>query len=143
MRIEETVDLAAPAERVWQVCGDPCKLGALSDLINVEPLEGDADRPEIGSRYRVLLKVGAVPVGGNVEIVALEPARELAWTTLTGVDHRMRVRLRERPDGTTRLTVRFAYDTPGFLGTAIDLVAFRAVRRAIRAMTDEAARSVG
>jgi fatty-acyl-CoA synthase len=73
-----------------------------------------------------------VPVGGNVEIIEFDAPRDMAWTTLTGVDHRMRLRLRERPEGGTWLTIRFAYDSPGLLGGVADVVSYPMVRSAIR-----------
>ena len=59
-----------------------------------------------------------MPVGGNVEIIEFNEPRDMAWTTLTGVDHRLRIRLRDRAEGGTWLTVRFAYDSPGLLGAS-------------------------
>ena len=130
MRLEESVVVGADADAVWKVVGDPCALGRLSELMIVTPLDEDAE-PGVGARYRVLLKVGAVPVGGNVEIIEHTPARDLSWTTLTGVDHRLRLRLRETPHG-TRLTLRFGYDSPGVLGTVADVAAFFPIRGALR-----------
>ena len=130
MRLEESVVVAAPADDVWRIVGDPCALGRLSELMIVSPLD-QSPEPGVGARYRVLLKVGAVPVGGNVEIIEYTAGRDMSWTTLTGVDHRLRLRLRETPSG-TRLTLRFGYDSPGVLGTVADLAAFVPIRRALR-----------
>lgn len=127
MRIEQRAHLAVPPAEVWKLCGDPAHLAGLSDRLTIEPEKPGAPAGR-GSRYRVLLKVGAVPVGGDIEVVVHDENRDLVWTTLTGVDHRMRVRLRERPDGGTTLTVRFAYDTPGVFGVVVDLVSFPVVR---------------
>jgi len=128
MRIEkQTVLTAAPAE-VWKLLRDPVALGRFSDQLHVDPRPGTT-APGIGARYRVMLTVGAVPVGGNVEVTVYEPERELQWSTVTGVDHRMRLRLRETDDGSTRLTLRFAYDSPGIFGTAADLASFVPVSR--------------
>jgi fatty-acyl-CoA synthase len=83
-------------------------------------------------------------VGGNVEIIEFDAPRDMSWTTLTGVDHRLRIRLRERAEGGTWLTVRFAYDSPGLLGSIVDLASFPTVRGAIhdllRQMVDRVAR---
>ena len=126
MRIEKQVLVAASPAEVWKAVADPVAIGRFSDRLNVERLKG-TNEPGVGSRYRVLLRVGAVPVGGNVELIVYEPDRELQWTTVTGVDHRMRLRLRETDDGKTLMTLRFAYDSPGVFGTVADLASVRSV----------------
>ena len=123
MRIERQAILAAPPAEVWKSLNDPVAFGQFSDKLDVRRQPG-TDAPGIGARYRVMLTVGAVPVGGNVEVIVYEPERELQWTTVTGVDHRLRLRLRETDDGRTRLTLRFAYDSPGIFGTVADLASF-------------------
>ena len=51
----------------------------------------------LGARYRILMLVGSAEVGGLVEIVEYDEGRDLAWTSVTGLDMRGRWRLRERP----------------------------------------------
>jgi fatty-acyl-CoA synthase len=131
MRIETRRPVAATPTQVWNVVSDPCVIGALSDTLIVEELE-PGTKPDVGARYRALLRVGPVPVGGNVEIIEFDAPRDMAWTTLTGVDHRLRLRLRDRPEGGTWLTIRFSYDSPGLLGGVADLVSYPMVRSAIR-----------
>ena len=133
MRIEARLPVAATPDEVWPVVSDPCVIGALSDTFLVEELE-PGSKPGIGTRYRALLRVGPVPVGGNVEIIEFNEPRDMAWTTLTGVDHRLRIRVRERTEGGTWLTVRFAYDSPGLLGVVADLASFPTVRNAIHGL---------
>lgn len=140
MKLEEEIVVAAPPAAVWDVVADPCRIGKLGDRFIVEELE-PGTVPGPGARYRVLLKVGAVPVGGNVEVIEYVPARELTWTTITGVDHRLRLRLREK-DGGTRVVLRFAYDSPGVLGTVADLAAYAPVRRALRELLEHVAEEV-
>jgi hypothetical protein len=130
MRIEIRRPVAATPDEVWATVSDPCVMGALSDTFLVEELEPDT-KPDVGARYRALLRVGPVPVGGNVEIIEFNPPHDMAWTTLTGVDHRLRLRLRDRPDGGTWLSIRFSYDSPGFLGGVADLASYPMVRSAI------------
>jgi polyketide cyclase/dehydrase/lipid transport protein len=133
MRIEARLPVDATADAVWAVVSDPCAIGSLSDTLLVEELE-PGSKPGVGTRYRALLNVGPVPVGGNVEIIEFDEPRDMSWTTLTGVDHRLRIRLRDRPDGGTWLTVRFAYDSPGLLGSVADLVSFPSVKSAIHGL---------
>jgi fatty-acyl-CoA synthase len=126
MRIEKQVVIAAPPAEVWRAISDPAMIGRFSDRLQVEPIRGTQE-PGVGAHYRVLLRVGAVPVGGNVEVIEYQPERELQWTTVTGVDHRLRLKLRETDDGRTRVTLRFGYDSPGVLGTLADLASVRQV----------------
>jgi len=65
----------------------------------------------------------------------------MSWTTITGVDHRLRLRLREK-EGGTRIVLRFAYDSPGLLGTVADVAAFVPVRRALRELLEHVADEV-
>jgi uncharacterized membrane protein len=67
----------------------------------------------LGARYRTLFRVGSADVGGLIEIVEWDPARELAWTSVTGVDQRGRWRLREATGGRTRVELRLAYGVAG------------------------------
>jgi fatty-acyl-CoA synthase len=125
--------VAATPDEVWATVSDPCVIGALSDTFIVDELEPGTE-PGVGARYRALLRVGPVPVGGNVEIIEFNPPRDMAWTTLTGVDHRLRMRLRDRSEGGTWLSIRFSYDSPGLLGVVADVVSFPTVRSAIHGL---------
>jgi fatty-acyl-CoA synthase len=136
MRIEVKRAVSVSPDEAWEVVSDPCTIGSLSDALIVHELE-DGSTPGIGTRYRVLLRVGPVPVGGNVEIIEFDKAREMSWTTLTGVDHRLRLRLREHPGGGSWIIIRFAYDTPGVLGSVVDVVSFLTVRATIQELLDE------
>lgn len=136
MRIEVRRPVAATPAEAWDLVSDPCQIGGLSDTLIVEELE-PGTKPGAGARYRALLRVGPVPVGGNVEIIEFDPPGDMSWTTLTGVDHRLRIRLRHRHGGGSWLTVRFAYDTPGLFGGVVDVVSFATVRRAINGLVDD------
>ena len=131
MRIEESIDVDAAPSRVWKVVEDPAKLTGLDQGLTLEP---DPDTPEAGlhARYRMLMRVGPVPLGSDVEIVECVPERELAWTSLTGVDHRFRLRLREVEPKRTRVTVRFGYSSAGPFGLLADVAAYGRVRALVR-----------
>jgi uncharacterized membrane protein len=131
MRIEESVEVDAPTARVWKVIEDPAALTGLDDGLSVE---ADPDTPNGGlhARYRVLVHVGPVPVAAQVEIVELIEGRELAWTSLTGIDQRFRFRLRELDGSRTRLVLRFGYGSPGPLGILADLASYGRVRATLR-----------
>jgi uncharacterized membrane protein len=131
MRIEESVEVDAPADRVWRLVEDPAALTGLDEGMSIE---ADPETPQGGlrARYRVLWRVGPVPVGTDVEIVEVTPQRELAWTSLTGVDHRLRFRLRELDGSRTRLVLRFGYSSPGPLGLFADLASYGRMRATLR-----------
>ena len=76
--------------------------------------------------------MGPVPIGADVEIVEFTPGRELAWTSLTGIDQRFRLRLRELGPNRTRLVLRFGYSSAGPLGPLADLVSYGRVRALLR-----------
>jgi uncharacterized membrane protein len=73
-------------------------------------------------------KIGSAPVGGVVEVVEFDPARDLAWISITGVTLRGRFRLRNAGEHGTSVTFRLAYQAPGgLLGLIADRLASRQV----------------
>jgi uncharacterized membrane protein len=112
MRTSAHTTIGAPIETVWAFVSDPER--ALSFMSGVTRWEVDGDQATgLGARYRMLLRVGSAEVGGLIEIVESEAPRELAWTSVTGVDQRGRWRLRAAPDGRTRAEIRLAYGVAG------------------------------
>jgi carbon monoxide dehydrogenase subunit G len=134
MRIEESIEIDATPARVWRLIANPARLGRLDDGLRIEA-DPATKNGGLHARYRVLFGVGPVPVGSDVEIVELVPRRELAWTSLTGVDHRFRLRLRE-DGGRTRLVLRFGYSSPGPFGLLADLASFGGVRATMRRLLE-------
>ena len=67
----------------------------------------------LGARYRILFRIGAAEIGGLIEIVEWDEPRDLAWTSVLGIDQRGRWRLRELPGGRTRVELRMAYGVAG------------------------------
>jgi len=118
MRVEKTVVIEAACGEVWDRIQDPCDYPAF--MAAVSRLERKPDGPELGlgARYTIRFRVGSADVGGLVEIVEFDPPADLAWTSVTGIDQRLRWRLRDIGQGRTRVTLRLAYDAPGgLLGT--------------------------
>jgi fatty-acyl-CoA synthase len=128
MRFEERIKIAADPEPVWPLVSDPVTIArALGGALLVEPESPDVP-PGPRVRYRVLLHVAAAQVGGNVEIVDFEPPREFSWSSVSGLEHRLRLRLRPDPPHGTMLTLRFAYNSPGPLGLVADVAALPQIR---------------
>src|SRR3954470_19331285 len=112
MRIEKTCVIDAPREEVWEVVSNPANTKELLHNVPVFEHEGGPKEGK-GARYSLRLHVGSADVGGLVEIVEFDEPGDLAWTSVTGIDQRLRWRLRETDDARTRVTLRLAYDAPG------------------------------
>ena len=134
MRVQAGIDIAAPPQLVWSFVTDPTRYlhfmnGITRWEIASEQVSG------CGARYRTLMRVGSAEVGGLVEIVEHEAPRDLAWTSVTGIDQRGRWRLRERADGSrTRVELRLQYGVAGSgpLGWLAEQVAAPTVRENLR-----------
>ena len=113
MRVEKTTIIDASREEIWELIADPCLYPRF--MHGVTGLKRKDDGPEqgVGARYSIHLHVGSADVGGLVEIVEFDEPADLAWTSVTGIDQRLRWRLRETDDSRTRVTLRLAYDAPG------------------------------
>ncbi len=112
MRVGAQIHVSAPPQSVWEVISDPTR--QLSYMSGITRWEVTGERPAgLGARYRMLLRVGSAEVGGLIELVEFAEPREIAWTSVTGVDQRGRWRLREASDGRTRVELRLAYGVAG------------------------------
>jgi uncharacterized membrane protein len=129
MRVERLGVIDADRHAVWKVVSDPdCYPEFMASLERWETVTEGPVR--LGARYTVHWKIGSVPIGGVVEVVDFDPARDLAWIGITGVSLRGRFRLRDTDDGRTNLTFRLAYESAGgILGLIADRVASRQVGR--------------
>jgi uncharacterized membrane protein len=112
MRIGADAVLTAPIDDVWSIVTDPARvLGYMSGVTRWEVVGERATG--LGARYRMLFRVGAAEVGGLVEVVEFDAPCDFAWSSVTGLDHRGRWRLREAPGGRTRVELRLAYVVAG------------------------------
>jgi len=104
--------VSAPIESVWTIVADPERV--LSFMSGVTRWEvADDQATGLGARYRMLFRIGSAEVGGLIEVVEWDEPRELAWTSVTGVDQRGRWRLRETSGGGTSVEIRLAYGVAG------------------------------
>jgi uncharacterized membrane protein len=112
MRVAAAIDVSAPPAAVWEHVSDPERY--LHFMSGVTRWEVVSDSPRgLGARYRVLLRVGAAEVGGLVEVIEWEEGRDLAWTSVTGLDQRGRWRVRPRRGGRSRVEMRLSYGVAG------------------------------
>jgi uncharacterized membrane protein len=58
------------------------------------------------------MRVGSAEVGGLVEVVEFAPQRDMAWSSVTGIDQRGRWRIRER-GGASHVELRLQYGVAG------------------------------
>jgi uncharacterized membrane protein len=143
MRATAATTISAPIETVWGVVSDPEQ--ALSFMSGVTRWEiAGEERTGLGARYRVLQRIGSAEVGGLIEIVEWDPPRELAWTSITGVDQRGRWRLRSVASGRTNVEIRLAAGVAGsgVWGWLAERIAQPTVRSHLRATVQELSRLV-
>jgi uncharacterized membrane protein len=112
MRVKESILVSAPREVVWEYITEPANYLHFMSGVTRWEVESE-ERSGLGARYRMLMRVGSAEVGGLVEVVEFSECRDMAWSSITGIDQRGRWRLREAGDGLTRVEFRFAYGVAG------------------------------
>ena len=112
MRVAESITITAPPALVWDAVAEPSRYLHFMSGVTRWSVEGTQETG-LGARYRMLLRVGSAEVGGLIEVVEFVPERDLAWTSVTGVDQHGRWRLRPLPHGGTRVELRLQYGVAG------------------------------
>jgi uncharacterized membrane protein len=112
MRVAARTNVPAPIDQVWSFVSDPERVLSFMSGVTRWEVEGEQSLG-LGARYRVLFRVGAAEIGGLIEVVEWEEPRDIAWTSVTGIDQRGRWRLRELAKGRTRVELRMAYGVAG------------------------------
>jgi hypothetical protein len=107
MRGSVTVQMAAPAERIWALVSDVTRVGEFSPETFEAEWLGDASGPELGARFRGhVRRNGRGPVYWTVcTVVACEPGREFGFSVAG-------------PGGRTVNTWRYQLE-PSAAGTAV------------------------
>ncbi len=124
MRLNNSIVVAAPPKLVWDYITDPANVLHYMSGVTRWEVCGE-QRTGLGARYRMLIKVGSAEVGGLIEVVEFTKERDMAWSSVTGVDQRGRWRVRELGPDRTRVELRFAYGVAGsgLVGYVSELVA--------------------
>ncbi len=137
MRVDESVVVHAHPAEVWDIICDPRTYPSLvAGVTRWESVQA-AGATGVGARYTMRMRVGSADVGGDVEIVEYQPAADIAWTAVTGIEQRGRWRVRALEPGLTRVTLRIAYQSPGGLGGLVaDQLSARQVRHNVRETLD-------
>jgi uncharacterized membrane protein len=143
MRLSECIIVSAPPQLVWDYVTDPDNSLRFMSGITRWEVEGDK-RSGMGARYRMLMRVGSAEMGGLVEIVEFSEPRDMAWSSITGVDQRGRWRLRRAGGGRTKVEFRFAYGVAGsgITGYIAEHVASPLVRGHLRRSLQQLRREV-
>src|SRR5215210_21746 len=108
MRVERDIRIDASREEIWELVSDPESYTRFWH--GITRLDRKNDERGCGARFTIRMHVGSADIGGLVEIVEFDEPADLAWTSVTGIDQRVRWRLRETDDGRTKVTLRLAYD---------------------------------
>jgi uncharacterized membrane protein len=142
MRVAESIDVNAPSDLVWDMVADPERYLHFMSGVTRWSVEGER-RSGLGARYRMLIRVGSAEVGGLIELVEFKPGRDLAWTSVTGIDQRGRWRIRER-DGLSHVELRLQYGVAGsgVWGWIAESLAARTVRGHLRRSLQQLKRQV-
>ena len=139
MRVDETIRIAAPRDRVWRYVAEPTRYSEFMVGSRWEPIPGE---PTSGLRARFWLnvEVGSIDLGGVIELIAFDAPHELAWTNISGIDNRGCWILRERGQE-TEVTMRISYQVPGgvlaLIASRLGAPMLRAdVRKSLAALKD-------
>jgi uncharacterized membrane protein len=137
MRVAVHTEIAVPRQRVWDYIVDPDRHLDFMDGMTRWEVEG-AKRTGLGARFSMRMRIGSVELGGLIEIVEFDPPCDMAWTSVTGVDHRGRWRLRPSNGDCTDVELRVTYYAPGgIMGSVADLVAWPIVRGHLQRSLEE------
>ena len=112
MRLNESVVVSVPQQDVWDYLSDLDNYLHFMSGITRWEREGE-QTSGLGARRRMLIRVGSAEVGGLIEVVEWDPPNDLAWSSVTGVDQRGRLRLRPVGSNSTRVELRYAYGVAG------------------------------
>lgn len=142
MRLEQKCVVNAPCEEVWDFIADPDNYTGFFTGITRWEAEGRKKRG-LGARYLMRMAIGSAELGGLVEVVEYDELRDMAWTSVTGIDHRGRWRLRERGRNRTVVTFRLSWNAPGgLLGWMSDQISSPFVNRNLRSALEALKRQV-
>ena len=129
MRVQRDIRIDASREEIWELISRPDTYDGFWH--GLTRLDRKNEEEGLGARYALRMRVGSADLGGLIEIVECDEPGDMAWTSITGIDHRARWRLREAEDGRTKVTLRLSWDAPGLLGTIADRLGAPMVARTL------------
>jgi uncharacterized membrane protein len=133
MRLAECVEVSAPPQAVWDYLAEPEHYLRFMSGVTRWEVRGE-QRSGKGTRIRMLIRIGAAEVGGLIEMIEWVEPRDMAWTSITGVDQRGRFRIRQLPRGRSKVELRYQYGVAGsgVFGWISERVSAPTLRRHIR-----------
>jgi len=112
MRLSKSIVVSAPPRVVWDYLAELDNYMQFMSGVTRWDNEGDV-ATGLGARRRVLIRVGSAEVGGLIEMVEWDEPNDMAWSSVTGIDQRVRFRLRPAGSSSTRVELRYAYGVAG------------------------------
>ncbi|MDQ3572850.1 MAG: SRPBCC family protein [Actinomycetota bacterium] len=133
MRLSESTVISAPPEVVWKYLSNLDNYLQFMSGITRWDVDGE-QTTGLGARRRMLFKVGSAEVGGLIEVVEWNEPYDLAWSSVSGVDQRGRLRLRKAGKSSTRVELRYAYGVAGagLAGMISERLSARTIRGHLR-----------
>ncbi|MDP8957208.1 MAG: SRPBCC family protein [Actinomycetota bacterium] len=120
-RVERTIEIDAPPERVFELLTD------LDRLQEWATIAGDAENPPAkplaqGATWKHKLKVAGVELEGDWNVVAIDPPRLVEYEANRSEGGWLKMRQRVAPaGGGSRVELEVDYELPwGVLGEAVD-----------------------
>jgi uncharacterized membrane protein len=127
MRVAESITVTAPPELVWEAVSDPKRYLHFMSGVTRWSVVGEQE----------------TGLGGLIELVEFKPARDLAWTSVTGIDQRGRWRIRERGAAShVELRLQYGVAGSGIWGWIAESLAARTVRGHLRHSLQQLKRQV-
>jgi uncharacterized membrane protein len=112
--IERRIDIAASAERIWDLLQDVRRLPEYS-ASTVEVRDAPDRLTAVGQEYSQVGRLLGVTMTSRWRVVAIDPGRLLSseGSLAPGVRYRLTQRLDALSDSRTRLSVEIVYSVPG------------------------------
>jgi len=128
MHIAQRIQIERPPGDVFKLIGDPARYPSfLAGMTTWKPVS--AQTHGVGARFRTLMKVGSVEVGGIVEVSRWEDNVAIEWTAVQGVRQSGRW-LITPTDGGAELVLEIDYDVGGGrIGKFVERLASRTIAR--------------
>ncbi|HSP98042.1 MAG TPA: SRPBCC family protein, partial [Candidatus Dormibacteraeota bacterium] len=116
------IEIAAPRQAVWDYIFAPERHFDFMEGMSSWRSEGRR-RMGLGARFAAHMRIGPVDLGSRIEIVEFDPPCDMAWTAITGIEHRGRWRLRRNGERTV-VELRAIYHAPGrIVAPLVELIA--------------------
>lgn len=128
MRHSQKIKIERPPADVFKLIGDPARYPSfLAGMTTWKPVTEQTQG--VGARFRILMKVGSVEVGGIVEVNRWEDDVCIEWTAVQGLRQSGRWLLSPTDNG-TELSIELDSDIGGgLIGKFVERLAARTVMR--------------